>query len=338
MSEQQAKRQRIFDLLDAGISQIEIANIVKVDVRTVRRIQHAKNAGKGTERTPGSGGHNKKRDNAFVNSLKAKIDADPTKSMERLGQELQVHPKTIATAVRDDLGLKSYARVPRHLLTITIKEKRLERCRKIKNWLRHNPSTVKIFSDKKIFTVDQVFNRRNDRYIAASTKEVKGVYRTKHPAQVMVLGVLASDGKRMPPIFFKDGEKVTTDVYYRVLRFNVLPWIKANYPQGNYVWQQDGAPAHTSARIQDFCKTNMAMFWSKEIWPPSSPDLNPCDFFWWGAIESKTNATPHPNLDSLKAAIAKEWAVYPAEGIIKACARFRARVEAVIKNNGGHIE
>ena len=61
---------------------------------------------------------------------------------------------------------------------------------------------------------------------------------------------------------------------------------------------------------------------------PSSPDLNPLDFFWWGAIERKTDATPHPNIDSLKAAIVKEWADYPSKGIVDACASLE---EAVIK-------
>ena len=120
--------------------------------------------------------------------------------------------------------------------------------------------------------------------------------------------------------------------------YNILPWIKANYLQGNYVWQQDGAPAHISEKTQKFCKDNIAQFWNKNMWPPSSPNLNPLDYFWWGVIERKTNATPHPNLDSLKLSIVKEWTDYPAQGIVDACASFRRRVEAVIRNNGGHIE
>ncbi|QQP35429.1 Uncharacterized protein FKW44_023657 [Caligus rogercresseyi] len=63
-----------------------------------------------------------------------------------------------------------------------------------------------------------------------------------------------------------------------------------------------------AAKNQKFCKDNMAHFWPKNFWPP---DLNPLDFFWWGAIESKTSRTPHLNLDSLKATIIKEWDNYP---------------------------
>ena len=109
--------------------------------------------------------------------------------------------------------------------------------------------------------------------------------------------------------------------------------------KGNYVWQQDGASSHISVKKkQIFCKNNMVKFWEKDIWPQWSPDLNPLDFFWWGANERKTNATPYPNIDSLEAAIVKEWADYPSKEIVNASASFRRRVEAVIENNGGHIE
>lgn len=338
MSVQEQKRQHVSTLLEAQIDHAEIAAIVGVSVRTVYRINQAKNNGKDTSRAPGSGGNGKKRNEAFISTLKAKVKEDPTTSMRRLAKVTNVSHTTLMLAIHEDLGLKSFARVPRHLLTSSLKEKRLDRCHKLLAYLKHHKATVKIFSDKKIFTVDQVYNRRNDRYLAQSTDQVKGVFRTKHPAQVMVMGVLASDGKKMPPFFFKAGEKIGTEVYYKVLRYTILPWLKATYPANNYVWQQDGAPAHTANRVQKFCQDNMADFWPKDFWPPSSPDANPLDYFWWGAIERETNATPHPNVDSLKAAIRQVWGAYPEDTIKKACSSFRGRIEKIIEAKGGHIE
>lgn len=46
-----------------------------------------------------------------------------------------------------------------------------------------------------------------------------------------------------------------------------------------YVFQQDGAPAHTSHLVQNWLSDNMNMFWSKEFCPPNSPDLNPLDYY-----------------------------------------------------------
>ena len=101
-----------------------------------------------------------------------------------------------------DLDMKSYTVQQKHLLTERMKSIRLERCKKVFNFLKSNSATVKIFSDKKIFTADAYRNRRNDRFIASSSDEVLSIQKTKHPQGVMVLGVVCSDGKVMPPVVF----------------------------------------------------------------------------------------------------------------------------------------
>ncbi|QQP52179.1 Putative transposable element, partial [Caligus rogercresseyi] len=211
------------------------------------------------------------------------------------------------------LGLKSFVRTPRHLLAATMKARRLERAKKVLNFFKHNGDTVKIYSDKKIFTVDAV----------------EGYYRTKHPAQVMVLGIVASNGNKMPPHFFRPNEKVISDVYYKVL---------STFPMNNYVFTQDGAPAHTFKKAQEFCKGNMASFWPADFWPSSSPDVNPLDFAVWGFLEGKTNKTSHTSVEALKATITKEWDNMSEDFIKTSCASVRPRIEAIIRNNGGHIE
>jgi hypothetical protein len=39
--------------------------------------------------------------------------------------------------------------------------------------------------------------------------------------------------------------------------------------------------------------------WEKEIWPPSSPDCNPLDYFVWGVAEFQVNKVPHSTTVSL---------------------------------------
>lgn len=337
MASQEEKRKRVADLLSAQVKPKSISEIVGVSLSTVYVIRQAMANGKTLQRKPGSSGQ-RKRTRRFLNDLKRKIKQDPTKSMRKLASELKVAPGTVRRAVKTDLGLKSYARTPRHLLTDAMKTRRLERCKKVRSFIKKCRKSVIIFSDEKIFTVDAVVNRRNDRYLAKSKADVKGTYRTKHPAQVMMLGIVASDGKKMPPYFFKPGERVNADAYYKVLRYHVLPWLKTNYPECNYVWTQDGAPCHTARKVQSFCKSNFADFWPANFWPSSSADLNPLDYAIWGVLEQATNKTPHPNVDCLKEAIKREWNKLSTEFVINSCKSFRHRVEAVIKNNGGHIE
>ena len=58
--------------------------------------------------------------------------------MRKMARELKVHSMTVRNSVKCDLKLKSYTRTPKHLLTTAMKEKRLERCKKITTWLKKN--------------------------------------------------------------------------------------------------------------------------------------------------------------------------------------------------------
>ena len=64
-----------------------------------------------------------------------------------------------------------------------------------------------MFSAEKIFTVNDNLNRRNERYIAKTKAEVKGTFRTKHTAEIVVFSIVVSDGKTIPIKFYNADEK-----------------------------------------------------------------------------------------------------------------------------------
>ncbi len=154
----------------------------------------------------------------------------------------------------------------------------------------------------------------------------------------MMLGVVASDGKRMDPYWFEKGIRINTTVYLKVMQDVVKLWLDLNYPQGGYVFQQDSAPSHKSKVTQKWCQENLAEFWPWEMWPPSSPDLNPLDYAVWGEIERKACATPHKNVAALKVKVEEEWAAMSGEFLVKSCQAFRPRIEAMLAMEGGHFE
>lgn len=164
------------------------------------------------------------------------------------------------------------------------------------------------------------------------------VPQTKFPATVHVLGVVSSEGDVMPPHFFEKGQTITKEVYLRVLQAVVKPWMVTVASGRPYVFQQDGAPAHTSHLVQNWLSDNLDMFWSKEFWPPNSPDLNPLDYYVWSVVERVTNKTRHPNVASLRAAIEAAFRNMDSAVLTRACERFRPRMEAVIAAEGGYIE
>ncbi len=199
-----------------------------------------------------------------------------------------------------------------------------------------------VYSDEKDFTVAPYHNRRHSRYIAVSPeavdKSIKYVGSSKFPAKAMMLGIICSDGKKLPPIWIEgnmDGPK-----YKQILSRKVFPVRDATYGKGNYLWQQDGASCHTCNIVQDYLHRRLGSggFWSKVVWPPNSPNLNPLDYHTWTHIEEQACATPHPNVSSLKTSVEFYWDQMSAELIISVCKSFRARLEKCIDANGGIFE
>jgi hypothetical protein len=111
--------------------------------------------------------------------------------------------------------------------------------------------------------------------------------KSKAPLKQMVLGVIGSDGQKCPIVFVSAGEQVNGDVYQDLLRRHVVLWIKRRYPDGNYIFQQDLAPAHIARTTQQFLRETMAEFWTLADWLPYSPNLNPLDFLVWSVLQGK---------------------------------------------------
>ena len=175
-------------------------------------------------------------------------------------------------------------------------------------------------------------------WIATNNKDVPRVMKTKFPATVMVFGVVSSEGHIMPPHIFKVGLKVNTKVYLDVLKSVVIPWCNQVAGGRPWVWQQDSAPVHKSKETQAWLQKECYDFVPFSHWPPSSPDLNPLDYFVWSYVENITTMTSHNIKASLIAAIRQVFAELPPALVEKACSKFRICIEVVIEAEGGYIK
>ena len=162
---------------------------------------------------------------------------------------------------------------------------------------------LRFFSDGKIFTVNAKVNRRNDRWIVSNPKDVPIIGCTRLPMSLHVFMAVSSKGDVMAAHLFRKGETVTKEVYLKLLRTVVVLWIKAVASGRLYIFQQDGAPPHTSPLAQNWLEDNVDAFWSKNFWPPSSPDLDPLDYYVWEVLELDTNERAHNTIGSLRAAV-----------------------------------
>ena len=79
------------------------------------------------------------------------------------------------------------------------------------------------------------------------------------------------------------------------------------------------ASRDTKSASDGWCKTNFKGFWEKEVWPPSSPDLNPMDFGIWSILEQKACSTSHPNIETLKQKLKASWEEIDPEVVHATC-------------------
>ena len=129
-------------------------------------------------------------------------------------------------------------------------------------------------------------------WIATNNRDVPRVMKTKFPATVMIFGVVSSEGHIMPPHIFEIGLKVNTKVYLDVLKSMVIPWCNQVAGGRPWVWQQHSVPAHKSKETQAWLQKEYYNFVPFSHWPPSSPNLNPLDYFVWSYVETSPTSPP----------------------------------------------
>ncbi len=286
-----------------------------------------------------------RRSDEQIARVKAAVEEDPGTSMRKIAAETAISQTTVRKIVHEDLGSKSYALRKAQILSARSIQARLERARALLNQLKAPRGRGKrdcydliFFSDEKNFTQDQKVNARNHRWICSDPSEVPIIGQTKFPVNVMVLGVVSNQGDVMPPHIFDVGLKVNAEVYVEVLETKVLPWMFEVAGGRLFTFQQDGAPAHTSARAQKWCAQNMPNFIEKDSWPPSSPDLNPLDYYVWSVLEEDVNSTSYNTRSALVEAIKRAFERLDKDKLKRACASFRGRLEKCVAAEGGFFE
>ena len=103
------------------------------------------------------------------------------------------------------------------------------------------------------------------------------------------------------------GAKLNSERYIAdILEDCLLPWAKKHVQGVPRFLQQDSAPSHASKITQFGIRRKIPWFISKKVWPASSPDFNPLDFFIWSILETKACSSNHSTVQALKAKLVKK--------------------------------
>lgn len=335
-------KSRIVGLFDAGKTDSEIASLYDISRMGVNRFRKRWTATATVKKAPGQGRKATVVTPANVKRLQSKVRRNPNRSINKVAKELNI-VRTSCQNFAKAAGVTSKSIVVRHLITEKQKQKRVERSQLLLDWLAANPNKVILFTDETAVDVDSFKNRRNTRVLMLPTtpQEERVRMRTKNPLKVMAWGLVTSDGQKMPLIFFDPKEMVDSATYQQKVIRPMTVWIRERYALGTFVFMQNGAPAHTSNSTQRMLAEELTAdgFWSKEMWPPSSPDLNPLDFSVWSLLKDRACQIPSPSRQVLIDRMKETWNNDITEDYVrKCCGAFPRRLRAVVDASGGHIE
>jgi transposase len=341
----EAKRIIVKTHFDAGLSAGEIFKLVKnvgINKRFIyRTINRLRDTGSIKNR-PGSGRNRTARTKERIKIVRDKVRRNPRRSSGKLALETGTSKTSMRRILNIDLGLKPYRKIKRHGLSAKNKEDRVKRCQQLLK--RRGAKSVEkiIFSDEKMWTLQESYNAQNDRIYSVSIQDipqnVRTVQRYQNTSAVMVWGAVSHNGK-LPLIFIEKGVKINSRYYQKeILDGHLKDEALRLYPNRNWIFQQDSAPAHKANINQAWCKANCPDFISAQEWPASSPDLNPLDYFVWGKLEAIVNSKQHRSVEALKRTILREWEKLPIKEVRAAIASWRDRLQAVIDHNGDRFE
>uniref|UniRef100_A0A8R1I9B0 Tc1-like transposase DDE domain-containing protein n=1 Tax=Caenorhabditis japonica TaxID=281687 RepID=A0A8R1I9B0_CAEJA len=104
---------------------------------------------------------------------------------------------------------------------------------------------------------------------------------------------------------------------------------------GPFILQQDWAPSHGSRSTLAVLEAHFPGFLDKNLWPASSPDLNPMDFSVWGMLEGKIAGKVFATVD---AALEVAWASIDDGYLRRTVNSVKKRLRACVKARGSNFE
>jgi hypothetical protein len=104
---------------------------------------------------------------------------------------------------------------------------------------------------------------------------------------------------------------------------------------GAVSWLRAGRTVKEIMSYGNFSKNTVV---EKEIWPPSSPDCNPLDYFVWGVSELRVRAKPHNKTKNMILKIRGVMGFLARNTMEKYSKRFRSQIEAVVAADGIFID
>jgi len=265
------------------------------------------------------------------------------RSQREIAQDLGISRSSVQWIAKG-LKLKAYKRIRISRRDDNVRHRRKARCKALYD--RYKLEDVKriVFTDEKDFTLEVAKNRQNDRVYGSKKRDISAdrLYRetSRFSKKLMVSAGISWLGKTRIHFIDTAKTKVNSESYINLLDNGLLPDCRRMYPNNDYIFQQDGAPSHTSRVTQDHLNDESPNFIKKDEWPPQSPDCNSMDYSIWNSLTNKVYHGQGKKFteEELEERIRRAWDDITIDEIRMCILSWKKRLRAVCQQDGGHID
>ena len=327
-------RNQIIGMLNAGISQREVARRFAVSVSTVSRLNRKFIVTGSTKDRPRSGQPRvttQRQDNLIrLRHLRDRYRTAVSTAATVVGRHhRRIHARTVQRRLKER-GIVCRRPYKGQVLTRRHRQRRMDWANQKLNDQRQNWARV-VFSDESRFNLNfadermRCYGRRNADNCVLERNRFGG-------GSVMVWGAINA-GFRSNLIIL-DGTLTARRYIDGILYPVLLPLLRRQRQNQNLIFQQDNARPHSARVTQDFLRQNGVNVME---WPAVSPDMNPIEHMW-DELGRRVHERPNPprNLRELGLALQQEWQNIPRRTVRRLTRSMRQCLRAVIENNGGH--
>lgn len=216
-----------------------------------------------------------------------------------------------------------------------------------------NPHFLKniLFTDEAAFTNDGVFNQHNSHLWSEENPNAIRIRGSQYKFSINIWCGLVGNTLLGP---HELPARLNGQGFLHFIMYD-LPVLLENVPleeQETMWFMLDGAPPHHTNAVRQQLHYlfpgrligrgagNNAQYRPEIIWPPRSPDFNPCDFFLWGFMKDQVYAKEVNSREDLLIRINEVAdSIRQTPNLLeRTWSSLHRRMEKCIEVNGGHVE
>lgn len=280
----------------------------------------------------------KKLDGAALRKLAKWTSMDRHPTQDTMAAKLHVTPRAVRYHIKYSLASTIKKKPKVHTMWHTALMKRKLRSWKLYRSLANGRYKNVITTDEAWFHLAD-FNKPRTTFYSKIGMVVPTARRPPHHSKgLMAWAGVSSNGKTRLR-WVEPGAKINSEYYInRVLKPFIKNDVHTLYPDGNFIFHQDSAPAHKAASTVQFLEKSGINFIREKDWMPCSPDAAPMDYGIWNWMKERIKDRRARTLKGLKKIVEQVWSELPQSHIDATSKAWPKYVYRVYKEQGRQIQ